>query len=49
MKYALKFAIPKNDLTSAMVVGLVMLSKAAVRSWVGTTPCSICGMLKMRF
>lgn len=30
IKYALKFAIPKNDLTSAVVIGLVALSKAVV-------------------
>ena len=38
MKYALKFIIPKSDLTSAMVVGLVVLSKVVVWSWVGATP-----------
>ena len=32
MKYALKFVIPKNDSTFAVVVGLVALSKAVVQS-----------------
>ena len=57
MKYAQKFAIPKNDLASVVVVGLVELSKAVVHSWVGETPCAakitpknlICGMPKMHF
>lgn len=57
MKYALKFAIPKNDLTSAMVIGLVALSKAVVQSWMGVTlfaekitpKNSIFGTSKMQF
>ena len=40
MKYALKFTIPKNDLTSVVVVGLVALSKAVVQSWMGAAPCA---------
>lgn len=38
MKYELKFAIPRNDLTSAMVVGLGVLRSAATLSSVGSTP-----------
>lgn len=57
MKYALKFTIPKNDLTSVVVVGLVALSKVFSLSWVGVTPPtekitpnnSICGTPKMHF
>ena len=57
MKYAQKFAIPKNDLASVVVVSLVALSKAVVWPRVSATPCAekmtpknlICGMLKMHF
>ena len=40
MKYTLKFAIPRNSLTSAVMVGLVVISKAVVWSWVGAIPCA---------
>ena len=57
MRYALKFTIPKNDLTFVRVVGLAALSKAIVQSWVCATPFaekktpdnSFFGMLKMYF
>ena len=38
MKYELKFAILRNDLTSTMVVGLGVLRSAATLSSVGSTP-----------
>ena len=40
MKYALTFAIPRNSLTSAVMVGLAVITKAVVWSWVGATPCA---------
>ena len=57
MKYALKFTIPMNALTSVVVVGLVALSKVFSLSWVDVTPPtekitpnnSICGTPKMHF
>ena len=57
MKYAQTFAIPKNNLASVVVAGLVELSKAVVHSWVSETPCAekitpknlICSMPKMHY
>ena len=57
MKYAQTFAIPKNNLASVVVTGLVELSKAVVHSWVSQTPCAekitpknlICSMPKMHY